>query len=144
MKWLEAQNAKMVLWIAPFFQGQMETNALKLGYNLAAQRPMRNNYPMVDFTNPKAKKYWQDGLAKFFKLGVAGYKLDRAEEDIPERGPYQVFDGRSIRENRNAYPLMYIKAAWEVGRKYRGDDFALMPRAGHPPSITARDASAHR
>jgi alpha-glucosidase (family GH31 glycosyl hydrolase) len=131
VKWLESQNAKMVLWIAPFFQGQMETNALKLGYNLAAQRPTRNNYPMVDFTNPKAKKYWQDGLAKFFRLGVAGYKLDRAEEDIPESGPYKVFDGRSIRENRNAYPLMYIKAAWEVGRKYRGDDFALMPRAGY-------------
>ena len=51
---------------------------------------------MVDFTNPDAKKYWQDGLANFLKLGVAGFKLDRAEEEIPESGPYKVFDGRSI------------------------------------------------
>ena len=68
VQWLAEQDAKMVLWIAPFFQGRMETNALKLGYNIACQRPSRNNYPMVDFTNPDAKKYWQvdhtEGLAR--------------------------------------------------------------------------------
>ena len=46
---------------------------------------------MVDLTNPEAKKYWQDGVAKLLKLGVAGFKLDRAEEDIPESGPLQSF-----------------------------------------------------
>ncbi len=134
VKWLEEQQAKMVLWIGPFFQGNMETNAVKLGYNLAAQKPQRNNYPMVDFTNPKAKAYWQDGVAKLLKLGVAGFKLDRAEENIPEDGPFKVFDGRSIRENRNAYPPMYVKAAWEVAKKHRGDDFVLMPRAAYTGS----------
>jgi alpha-glucosidase (family GH31 glycosyl hydrolase) len=131
VKWLDSQDTKMVLWIAPFFQGEMETNALQNGYNIACQKRMKNNYPMVDFTNPAGKKYWQDGFAKFLKLGVAGFKLDRGEENIPENGPYQVFDGRSIRENRNAYPLMYIHAAYEVAKKYRGKDFALMPRAGY-------------
>lgn len=134
VKWLEEQQAKMVLWIGPFFQGNMETNAVKLGYNLAGQKPQRNNYPMVDFTNPKAKAYWQDGVAKLLKLGVAGFKLDRAEEDIPEDGPFKVFDGRSIRENRNAYPPMYVKATWEVAKKHRGDDFVLMPRAAYTGS----------
>jgi alpha-glucosidase (family GH31 glycosyl hydrolase) len=134
IQWLQRQDTRMVLWIGPFFQGQMETNALAKGYNLAGQPRRKNNYPLVDFTNPEAKAYWQDGVAKLLKMGVAGFKLDRAEEDIPESGPYKVFDGRSIRENRNAYPPMYVKAAHEISRKYRGDDFFLMPRAAYTGS----------
>ncbi|HMP84228.1 MAG TPA: glycoside hydrolase family 31 protein, partial [Verrucomicrobiota bacterium] len=97
IKWLGEQDTKMVMWIAPFFQGEMETSALARGWTLASagQKPTRNNYPMVDFTNPEAKKYWQDGVAKFLKMGVAGFKLDRAEEQIPEKGDYFVFDERS-------------------------------------------------
>jgi alpha-glucosidase (family GH31 glycosyl hydrolase) len=136
VKWLEAQDIKTVLWIGPFFQGEMLTNSIKLGYTLAGQKCPAdgNNYPMVDLTNPDAKKYWQDGVAKLLKLGVAGFKLDRAEEDIPEDGPYKVFDGRSIRENRNAYPPMYVKAVYDVARQYRGDDFVAMPRAAYTGS----------
>lgn len=136
VKWLEAQQMKTVLWIAPFFQGQMAKEAHAKGYTLAGQvRPITgNNYPMVDLTNPAAKAYWQEGIAKLLKLGVAGFKLDRAEENIPESGPYKVFDGRTIRENRNAYPAMYVKAVYDVARKYRGDDFFLMPRAAYTGS----------
>jgi alpha-D-xyloside xylohydrolase len=133
VKWLEAQDTKTVLWIAPFFQGKMMQEALAKGYTLAGQvRPITgNNYPMVDLTNPAARAYWQEGIGKLLKLGVAGFKLDRGEEDIPESGPYKVFDGRSIRENRNAYPAMYVKAVYDIAKKYRGDDFFLMPRAAY-------------
>jgi alpha-D-xyloside xylohydrolase len=133
VKCLEGQNTKTVLWIAPFFQGKMMKEALAKGYTLAGQvRPITgNNYPMVDLTNPAAKQYWQDGIAKLLKLGVAGFKLDRGEEDIPEKGPYKVFDGRTIRENRNAYPAMYVKAVYDVAKEYRGEDFFLMPRAAY-------------
>ena len=136
VKWLAEQDVHTVMWIAPFFQGEMLTNALARGYTLAGQvRPENgNNYPMVDFTNPDAKKYWQDGVAKLLKMGAAGFKLDRAEEDIPEDGPYKIFDGRTIRENRNAYPPMYVKAAYDVAREYRGDDFFMMPRAAYTGS----------
>jgi alpha-D-xyloside xylohydrolase len=134
VKWLNEQGTQMVLWIGPFFQGRMEKEALAKGYNLAAQKPHRNNYPLCDFTNPQAKAYWQEGFSKLLKLGVAGYKLDRSEEDIPESGPDKVFDGRSIRENRDAYPPMYLKAAYETAKKYRGDDFVLMPRAAYTGS----------
>ncbi len=133
VKWLDGEQARTVLWIAPFFQGGMMQEAIAKGYTLAGQvrPPNGNNYPMVDLTNPGARAYWQDGIAKLLKLGVAGFKLDRAEEDIPESGPYKVFDGRTIRENRNAYPAMYVKAVYDVAKKYRGDDFFLMPRAAY-------------
>ena len=132
VKWLEGNGTKTVLWIAPFFQGEMAKEAHAKGYTLAGQvRPANgNNFPMVDLTNPAAKAYWQNGVAKLLKLGVAGFKLDRAEEDIPESGPFKVFDGRTIRENRNAYPPMYVKAVYEVAAKHR-KDFVLMPRAAY-------------
>lgn len=133
VKWLNAEQAQLVLWIAPFFQGHMATNALAKGWNLPGQvRPRNgNNYPMVDFSNPAARTYWQGGVEKLLKLGVAGFKLDRSEEDIPEKGSYWIHDGRSIRENRNAYPAMYVDATSEITRKYRGDDHVLMPRAAY-------------
>ncbi len=136
VKWLNAQGMQMFLWIGPYFQGQMKTNALAEGWTLvsAGQKPAKSNYPLADFTNPEAKKYWQDGVAKLLKLGVAGFKMDRAEEDIPESGPHKVFDGRSVRENRNAYPVMYLKAAYVVAEKYRGADFVCMPRAAYTGS----------
>jgi alpha-D-xyloside xylohydrolase len=136
VKWLESQNQKMLLWIAPFFQGEMMKQALAKGYALADQkRPSNgNNYPMVDLTNPSARKYWQDGVAKLLKLGVAAFKLDRGEEDIPDDGPHKLFDGRSLRENRNAYVAMYIKATYEVAAKHRGTDFVLMPRGAYTGS----------
>jgi alpha-D-xyloside xylohydrolase len=131
VEWLNAQDTKTVLWIGPFFQGEMETNALKNGWNLPGQKEQRNNYPLADFSNPAAKKYWQDGVAKLLKLGVAGFKLDRAEEGIPDDGPFNIHDGRSLREQRNNYPVMYVKAAYEVAKEHRGDDFLCMPRAAY-------------
>ncbi len=135
VKWLTAQDTKMFMWIRPFYQGQMETNALARGYNLAGQKPSRNDYPMVDMTNPDAKAYWQDGVAKLLKMDVAGFKLDRGEENMPESGPFKTFDGRSIRENRNAYPPMYLKAAYDIAQKYRGQDFRALHAALHVPAV---------
>ena len=136
VKWLEGQDAKTLLWIAPFVQGQMEKEALAKGYGLAGQRrPLNgNNYPTVDLSNPSAKAFWQDGVAKLLKLGVAAFKLDRGEEDIPDSGPFKLFDGRSIRENRNAYVTMYVKATYDVASKFRGHDFVLMPRGAYTGS----------
>ena len=136
VKWLNAQDTQMLLWIAPFFQGQMEKEATAKGYTLAGQkRPANgNNFPMVDLSNPAAKEYWKNGVAKLLKLGVAAFKLDRGEENIPDDGPFKLFDGRSIRENRNAYVAMYVKATHEIASKIRGNDFVLMPRGAYTGS----------
>ena len=143
VKWINEQNMQMVLWIGPFWNGQMGRDALAKGYNLPGQptmlangqvRPPAQNFPLVDFSNPAAKANWQEGVAKLLKLGVAGFKLDRAEELIPDDRDIKVFGGRTMREYRNDYPVDYLKATYEVAQKYRGEDFALMPRAAYTGS----------
>ena len=132
VRWLNQQNQQLFLWIGPFYQGNMEKVALEKHYNLPDQPPQRNNYPLVDFSNPAAKQYWQDGLAKVLKRGVTGFKLDRAEENIPDDGPDKIYDGRSIREQRNDYPRMYLKATYDEAEKFHPDhQFVLMPRAAY-------------
>ena len=67
VKWLEANNQKTVMWIAPFFQGKMAEEGTEKGYTLKGQKrpPSGNNYPMVDLSNPEAEKYWQAGIENF-------------------------------------------------------------------------------
>jgi len=136
VRWLEGQQVKTLLWIAPFFKGKMEVEALSKGYGLPGQRRPADgsNYPLVDLTNPAAEAYWQEGVAKLLELGIAGFKLDRSEENLPQNESLKVFDERTMREYRNAYPAMFVKAAYEVAKKYRRDDFIVMPRAGYSGS----------
>jgi len=131
VKWLEGRHAKTVLWITASFYGKMQDEALTKKYVYPGQtRPANgNNYPMVDLTNPAARAFWQNGIAKLLKQGVAGFKLDRGEEDIPDDGPFKMFDGRPIREMRNAYISLATKAVYDVSAQYRGRDFFVMPRA---------------
>jgi alpha-D-xyloside xylohydrolase len=133
VQWLESRHSKTVLWITASYNGKMATEALAKGYVYPGQtRPANgNNYPMVDLTNAAARKYWQDGIAKLLDLGVAGFKLDRGEENIPDDGPFNVSDGRSIREMRNPYISLAAKAAHDISRERRGDDFFVMPRAAY-------------
>jgi alpha-glucosidase (family GH31 glycosyl hydrolase) len=135
VKWLASRNTRTMLWIAPFLQGKMAEEGQARGLTLAGQARPRNgnNYPLVDLTNPAGRKFWQDGFARLLRLGVAGFKLDRGEEDIPDDGPQKVFDGRSLREQRNAYPVMFVEAAHEAAVQ-QGQEVVLMPRAAYTGS----------
>jgi len=134
VQWLNGQQTQMLLWIASFFQGHMKEEALQKGYTLPGQKPSIQNYPLADLSNPAAKAYWQSGIEKLLRLGVAGFKLDRGEEQIPDSGPFKRFDGKSIRENRNSYVAMFARAVAEVARKHRGEDFVAMPRGAYTGS----------
>ena len=136
VKWLASRNQRTLLWIAPFLQGDMAVEGQEMGYTLPGQeRPEDgNNYPLVDLSNPDAKAFWQAGVAKLLNMGVRAFKLDRGEEDIPDDGPFTIYDGRSLREQRNDYPVMFVKAAYDVASEYDGEDFLLMPRGAYTGS----------
>ncbi len=68
------------------------------------------------------------------KQGVNGFKLDRSEELVPETREIILSDGRSAREVRNEYPVLYVKTVNESCKKIYGDDFVLIPRAGYTGS----------
>jgi alpha-glucosidase (family GH31 glycosyl hydrolase) len=136
VQWLESLDTKTFLWIAPFVNGRMSDEALAKGYGLPDQQATRDgtNYPLIDFTNPEARAFWQAGVGKLLDLGVAGFKLDRSEENIPTTLTGRVHDGRTMHEIRNVYPAMYVQATAEVARQHRGEDFVAMPRAGYTGS----------
>ena len=135
-RWLDEQKIKTLLWIAPFVNGRMQDEALSKGYALPGQNRTADgqNYPLIDLSNPAAKAFWQAGVAKLLGLGVAGFKLDRSEENIPENQSLRLSDGRTLREYRNDYPAMFVKATYEVAKQHRKDDFIVMPRAGYTGS----------
>lgn len=139
LDWLSERDVKLMLWIAPWVVGDMQKTADEKGYSVSIKGPAGGIDPdtaaLLDFTNPEARKWWQEnGLEKMLKQGVAGFKLDRSEELVPESRDVHFADGRTAREVRNEYPVLYAKTVYESARKIHGDDFALLTRAGYTGS----------
>ncbi|NOY78933.1 MAG: glycoside hydrolase family 31 protein [Calditrichaeota bacterium] len=139
IRWLHQKHKKFMLWIAPWVMGNMVDEGIARHYfmpgmdrYLHKKRPDR--YALIDFTNPDAVRWWQSYLQKIIDQGVAGFKLDRSEEIVPASLQLRVHDGRTTREIHDIYPLLYVKATYEIIKKRRGKDFVLMPRAGYTGS----------
>lgn len=111
----------------------MIDDAKRLGY-LMPDLDYQGTLPHIDFTNPAASSWWQGYLARLIDQGIAGFKMDRADERVPNDSEHQTFDGRSTREVRNDYPRLYATAAAQALAARRGSDFILLPRAGYTGS----------
>ena len=83
---------------------------------------------IVDFTNPEAKKWYQEGLRKLLKMGVDCFKTDFGERIPTEDVLY--FDGSDPVKMHNFYTYLYNEAVYEVLCEVRGrDDACLFARS---------------
>lgn len=137
ISWLDSKDIKFMLWIAPWVMGDMHKEAVAKGYNVQGQLVPKDkaDKSLVDFSNPAAVEWWQKkGLEKMLTQGVKGFKMDRAEEIVPNDYNNRAYDGRISREYHNDYPVMYAKAAHDIAKLVHGNDFITMPRAGYTGS----------
>jgi len=133
LDWLDSRNVKFMLWIAPWAMGEMALEAETLGYAVVNQNPTDPfNAKLLDLSNPEAVAWWQDHLMERINEGVAGFKLDRGDEKVPDgvifSGTYS--DGTDYRPGRNKYPYWYAKAVQGAFERAGVEEYTVMPRAG--------------
>jgi alpha-D-xyloside xylohydrolase len=81
----------------------------------------------IDFTNPAAVTWYQGLLERLLKMGAAVIKTDFGEAIEPNADYY----GMPYAKLHNLYGLLYQKAAYEVSRKVKGSENAMIwARAG--------------
>ncbi|MBI2060744.1 MAG: glycoside hydrolase family 31 protein [Nitrospirae bacterium] len=91
---------------------------------------------MVDFTNPEARRWYQDLAKKLLSLGIQGWKLDFGEEILPALagedvgGLYTFFNGLDANRMHALYKFLYHQAFYDVTKKIHGDDWFSISRAG--------------
>lgn len=130
ISWLNKKDMELMIWIAPWVMGDMATEALEKGYNLETKGPRNDNMVLMDYTNTEACNWWGEYVAKIAKMGVKGFKLDRADGEILCDSLHLLTSsGISYRENYNDYPRQYIKATYDAVKPVHDNDFVLFPRA---------------
>jgi len=136
IKWLASKNIKTMLWIGPFVMGKMADYAESHHYYLVSRQRGNARQVLMDFTNKEAVKWWEkNGPAKLAKIGVHGFKLDRADgEKLLDSLNLKTSIGTSYRENYNDYPVQYVKATYDAVKPVLGNDFMLFPRAQYTGS----------
>ncbi|WP_185749220.1 glycoside hydrolase family 31 protein [Humibacillus xanthopallidus] len=88
---------------------------------------------LIDFTNPAAKRWWQEMHRDFLDDGVAVFKTDFGEA-LPD--DVALFDGTPANQAHNLYPLRYNGAVSEAIREF----------TDRPPLVWGRSgwAGSHR
>ena len=129
MKEAERLQYQVVLWISPWVAewAEIYPELDQKGYFL--RRPDGSTYvhrlannpglrgSMIDFTNPEAKKWWQEKIEMLMELGVRGIKTDFGEQ-VPADARF--YNGETGKTMHNLYPVLYNEATHEIVSKYNG------------------------
>ncbi|MEZ4561230.1 MAG: glycoside hydrolase family 31 protein [Thermomicrobiales bacterium] len=150
---LREADMELVLWFSPSMTAGTEDydEAARRGYLItdssgAPYLHRLGNAPgwegtTIDFSNPAAVAWWQDGLRSLLELGVRGFKTDFGEQ-TPEDAHFA--NGKTGAEMHNLLPVLYNEASWEIVKEYDGALLARSAWAGSQrfSGIWAGDQSA--
>ncbi|MEO7061539.1 MAG: TIM-barrel domain-containing protein [Lapillicoccus sp.] len=82
---------------------------------------------LVDFTNPRARRWWQEMHRPFLDDGVAVFKTDFGEA-LPD--DVRLADGTPANQAHNLYPLRYNAAVSDAIREFTGRAPLVWGRSG--------------
>ncbi|HEY0866413.1 MAG TPA: alpha-xylosidase, partial [Fimbriimonas sp.] len=136
LKRMHERGLKVCVWINPYIgqASRLFREGMEKGYLL--KRPNGDVWQwdlwqagmgIVDFTNPDAKRWYQNQLEALVEMGVDCFKTD-----FGERIPTDVawFDGSDPQRMHNYYAQLYNQAVFEVlERKLGRDEAVLFARA---------------
>lgn len=113
------------LWLNPYLpEGEpIYEEAKARGYlvKTPAGEPARLEFGeragLVDFTNPAAKRWWQEHLRELIRDGASVFKADYGER-VPEEAVF--WNGKTGAEMHNLYPFLYSEAVYEVVEEETG------------------------
>lgn len=129
---LKENGLKICVWINPYIAqaSSLFEEAKSRGFLL--KRPngdvwqwdmWQSGMAIVDFTNPGAKKWFQDKLAALVDMGVDALKTDFGER-IPTDVAY--FDGSDPERMHNYYTQLYNEAVFECLEENKGKGEAVL------------------
>jgi alpha-D-xyloside xylohydrolase len=140
VKYIHDQGFKLVLWHTSWinsksnppgeagFEGKIDP--LAENYAEAAEKGLfvkkadgtpyvgkwwKGEGSLIDFTNPRAKSWWQDQVRQAITAGADGFKDDDAEGNF--LGDVRFADGTDLRLMRNRYAVLYNNAMEELIQK---------------------------
>ncbi|WP_156299683.1 glycoside hydrolase family 31 protein [Streptobacillus canis] len=122
MEDLKEEGFRVSLWQLPYitptnslYKEALENKYYIKGYD--GEIPTEDI--IIDFSNEKAVKWYQEKLKELFEMGVSAIKVD-----FGEAAPYEALysSGKSGRFEHNLYPLRYNKAVNEITYKINNEN----------------------
>jgi alpha-D-xyloside xylohydrolase len=145
---LHEMGFRLSLWQMPYIMKLLPEykEAKKLGIIAKNRGPfifLTNPSSVIDFSNPKAVKWYQGKLRNLFEIGADVIKVDFGEQ-IESHMKFQDGDGRKM---HNLFSLLYQKAAFEVTKAFFGKGI-IWARSGYAgsqryPLHWSGDSSSH-
>lgn len=132
LKRLKERGLKICVWINPYIAQRSELfdEGVENGYFLTKPNgdvwqwdKWQAGMAIVDFTNPKACRWYQGKLRELLDMGVDTFKTDFGER-IPTDVVYH--DGSDPVKMHNYYAYFYNKVVFELLEEVRGKDEAVV------------------